>query len=163
MGRLDHLTAIGNALAVILQSSGTYESEAVGGIRRELVNVVEISVVVESRTLSGVLSDLEGTEYNVSSIVDTDDDHDWIIRGEVATADAEAPFVVYCANSGEYDSFVWFYTGSPAEILRLQEEAIAQGFVSLDMHGLDDGVSPVVAEEDIYSDLGEVYVEPEDR
>lgn len=89
---------------------------------------------------------------------------DWKFEGVALSGDSYAPWEVICAFSGDFDSFVWYYTGSETEIIRLKNESKRQGYTLLDWTGLWNGTTLVAQKEgDIYSSLGLSYVSPEDR
>lgn len=105
----------------VLKDDDTYDADIAGEVYRDLLYPKDIVVVVESRTMSEVVTALEDAGYIVVSLNDEDPDYAFIIKGIVETPESDAPFTVYSAKTGEYAEKLTLYRANPAEFEELQQ------------------------------------------
>jgi DNA polymerase/3'-5' exonuclease PolX len=164
--RLSRMAALAETLRVALTESATKDCTVVSGIRREIYRPYDLVLVREHGTIANAKSAAEAAGFTAMSEDPTPTaDYHWRLYYKLSMGESTVKVVVICALSGEYSSYEWYYTGGRAEQIKVDQEAVKQGYRSCDEHGLDDagGGRSTGDETAIYTQLYGAYIDPPER
>lgn len=142
----------------------TANATVVGDVRRELYYPADFTIIRKQITYNNLINLLTDLDYTLLFYSDNNANEEYriVIQVPYANATYNIRIIVSDDTVENFENLVWFYTGSRAEIKRLQDLAKAQGFFSLGLEGLKSDSSTVVAagEDEIYVELGESVMAP---
>jgi DNA polymerase/3'-5' exonuclease PolX len=164
----EYTSAVAEIVRVIVANGTDSNATTAGSVRRGEKypeDIIIVSKQIDWSTLRPLLAQNDKIRMVAYSTLEDDEEYRATITYTYNTHEYTCLIIVADDTTEQFPNLVWWYTGSPAEIRRLQDLAATQDYFSLNKEGLKSDSETVAAygEDSIYTELGETTPDPSQR